>query len=133
MFRLFYGLDWENNNNCLYAQSSTTASPPPPIVNPPPLTGGDPDYEEEIDSEEDYQDNDDDDEDLDARPASTLGRGSTVAPNRGRPGTSTNTGRGNVANNLLDDEDDEDADSILNLNGRDETNGRLSRIFNPFI
>ncbi|XP_059352725.1 collagen alpha-1(V) chain-like isoform X2 [Daphnia carinata] len=117
------------------ATSSTTASPspaltspPPPIVNPPPLSTGDQDYgEEDIDSEEDYTENEDEDEDLvlDTRPSSTAGRASTSAPGRGRPNAVVNNGgRGNVANNLLAEDDDEGIDSILSPNSRIEPIGR---------
>lgn len=108
-------------------QSPALTSPPPPIVNPPPLSTVDQDYgEEEIDSEEDYTENEDEDEDLvlDTRPSSTAGRASTLAPGRGRPNAVINNGgRGNVANNLLAEDDDEDIDSILSPNSRIEPIG----------
>ena len=76
-----------------------------------------------IDSEEDYQEGDEDDEDLDTRrPPSQSGRSSTPAPNR--PGS--NDGRGNVANNLLEDEDEDDIDSLLSSNARVEPSGITS-------
>lgn len=114
-----------------HTQSPVLTSPPPPIVNPPPLSTADQDYgEDEIDSEEDYTENEDEDEDLvlDARPASsTAGRASTSAPGRSnRPNTpAISGGRGNVANNLLAEDDDEDIDSILSPNARVEPIGMI--------
>jgi len=116
----------------LYPQSSVLTSPPPPIVNPPPLSAVDQDYgEDEIDSEEDYTETEDEDEDLvlDSRPASSApGRASTSAPGRNnRPGSPTiSGGRGNVANNILAEDDDEDIDSILSPNARVEPPGKES-------
>lgn len=114
-----------------YPQASVLTSPPPPIVNPPPLSTADQDYgEDEIDSEEDYTETEDEDEDLvlDSRPASAAapGRASTTAPGRNnRPNSpAISGGRGNVANNLLAEDDDEDIDSILSPNARVEPPGK---------
>lgn len=91
------------------------------------------DYEdEEIDSEEDYQDGDEDDEDLQTKPSLASGRTSTTAPNRGRSNSlAINTGNGNLANNLLGEEDDEDTDSILSSNVQGVSNGNSRTLLTP--